>query len=164
MLNIYIKEIILYYIIVKNIIKGAIEMKKKLLIPLMSIGFLISGAFYSPDQNTVFAQINTEETSVNKSEFWLVNGNPIKYIPHYNTIIGTADLGSSTSGKTSYIVFEFYNLLGDLSHVTSATIPQHSNIQKFSVPIKYLEEGSYSVKVKVINAKVNPKTIKFVHK
>ncbi|MCU4788019.1 hypothetical protein OCF11_27095, partial [Bacillus cereus] len=153
-----------YYMVDKNIIKGAVEMKKRFFISLMSIGFLVSGVFYSPGQNTVSAQINTEKTSVNESEFWLANGNPIKYIPHYNTIIGTADLSSSTPGKTSYVIFEFYNLIGDLSHVASATILHNSNPKKFSVPIKYLEAGSYSVKVKVINANVDPKTIKFVHK
>ncbi|CAM4366375.1 hypothetical protein [Bacillus albus] len=139
-------------------------MKKRILIPVMSIGFLVFGAFYSPDQNTVSAQINTEKSSVKESEFWLSNGNPIRYIPQYNTIIGTADLSSSTAGKRSYVVFEFYNLRGDLSHVASANILHRSNPQKFSVPIKYLEEGSYSIKVKVINAKVDPKTIKFVHR
>lgn len=150
--------------IVKNIIKGVVEMKKRILIPVMSIGFLVFGAFYSPDQNTVSAQINTEKLSVNESEFWLGNGNPIRYSPYYNTIIGSADLSSSNEGKRSYVVFEFYNLRGDLSHVASANILHYSNLQKFSVPIKYLEEGSYSIKVKIINAKVDPKTIKFVHK
>ncbi|MFD3218933.1 hypothetical protein [Bacillus sp. BR_7a] len=139
-------------------------MKKRILIPVMSLGFLVFGAFYRLDQNTVSAQINTEKSSVSESEFWLSDGNPIRYSPYYNTIIGSADLSSSTQEKRSYIVFEFYNLRGDLSHVASANILHHSNPQKFSVPIKYLEEGSYSIKVKVINAKVDPKTIKFVHK
>ncbi|MEC2921443.1 hypothetical protein [Bacillus tropicus] len=139
-------------------------MKKRILIPVMSLGFLVFGAFYSSDQNTVSAQINTEKSFVSESEFWLSDGNPIRYSPYYNTVIGSADLSSSTQEKRSYIVFEFYNLLGDLSHVASANILHHSNSQKFSVPIKYLEEGSYSIKVKVINAKVDPKTIKFVHK
>lgn len=154
----------MYYVFVKNIIKGVVKMKKRILIPVMSIGFLVFGAFYSPDQNTVSAQVNTEKSSVNKSEFWLGNGNPIKHSPYYNTILGSADLSSSTKGKKSYVVFEFYNLRGDLSHVASANIPYRSNTQKFSVPIKDLGEGSYSIKVKVINAKVDPKTIKFVHK
>ncbi|WP_018768219.1 hypothetical protein [Bacillus sp. 105MF] len=44
-------------------------MKKRILIPVMSIGFLVFGTFYSPAQNTVSAQINNEKSSVNESEF-----------------------------------------------------------------------------------------------
>lgn len=138
-------------------------MKKRILIPIMSLGFLVFGAFYSPIQNTVSAQINNEKSSINESEFWLGDGNPIRYSPYYNTLIGIADVSSSTEQQSSHVVFEFYNLLGDLSYVTSATIHNHSTFQPFLAPIHSLEEGSYSVKVKVINAKVDPNTVRFSH-
>ncbi|KEK21193.1 hypothetical protein BAGA_28805 [Bacillus gaemokensis] len=140
-------------------------MKKRILIPVMSIGFLIFSAFYSPVQNTVSAQINNEKSSINESEFWLYDGDPIRYYPYFNTFIGIADLSSSTEQESSRVVFEFYNLLGDLSYETSATIPNHNHsaFQPFSAPINSLENAVYSVKVKVINAKVDPNKVKFAH-
>ncbi|MED0950845.1 hypothetical protein P4T70_22400 [Bacillus mobilis] len=62
-------------------------MKKRILIPVMSMGFLIFGAFYSPNQNTVSAQINNEKSFVDESEFWLYNGDAISYYSYFNTFI-----------------------------------------------------------------------------
>lgn len=140
-------------------------MKKRILISIMSIGFLFFSAFYSPVQNTVSAQINNEKLSVNESEFWLYDGDAIRYYPYFNTFIGIADVSSSNEQEPSRVVFEFYNLIGDLSYVTSATIPNHnhSNFQPFSAPINSLEEATYSIKVKVVNAKVDPNKVKFAH-
>ncbi|PFL58805.1 hypothetical protein COJ27_26180 [Bacillus cereus] len=138
-------------------------MKKSILIPVMSLGFLAFSAFHSPVQNTVSAQVNNEKSSVIKSVFWLSNGNPIKYSPYYNTITGIADLSSSNKHQSSRVEFEFYNLRGDLSYVTSATLSNNSTLQSFSAPINSLEEGTYSVKVKAFNAKVDPNKVKFVH-
>ncbi|MEI4803619.1 hypothetical protein ACIGHG_24685 [Bacillus sp. NPDC077411] len=140
-------------------------MKKRILILVMSIGFLVFNVFHSPVQNTVSAQVNNEKSSINESEFWLYDGNPIRYYTYFNTLIGIVDLSSSTEQESSHVVFEFYNLLGDLSYVTSATIPNHnhSTFQPFSAPINSLEEAAYSVKVKVINAKLDPNKVRFAH-
>ncbi|MEI4623979.1 hypothetical protein [Bacillus cereus] len=142
-----------------------VKIKKSILIPVMSIGFLVFIPFYSPVQNTVSAQINNEKSSINESEFWLYDGDAIRYYPYFNTFIGIADVSSSNEQEPSRVVFEFYNLIGDLSYVTSATIPnhKHSAFQPFLAPIKFLEEATYSVKVKVINAKVDPNKVKFAH-
>ncbi|WP_377867478.1 hypothetical protein [Bacillus sp. R86525] len=140
-------------------------MKKRILIPVMSMGFLIFGTFYSPDQNTVSAQINNEKSSVDESEFWLYDGDAIRYYPYFNTFIGIADVSSANEQEPSRVVFEFYNLRDDLSYVTSATIPnhKHSAFQPFSAPINSLEVATYSVKVKVINAKLDPNKVQFAH-
>lgn len=91
--------------------------------------------------------------------------NPIRYYPYFNTFIGIADVSSANEQEPSRVVFEFYNLIDDLSYVTSATIPnhKHSAFQPFSAPINPLEEATYSVKIKVINAKLYPNKVKFTH-
>lgn len=61
------------------------------------------------------------------------------------------------------MIFEFYDIKGSLAYVTTANIlsEKKSKGYEFKAPVKHLEEGSYSVKGRVINAKVAPKSIQF---
>ncbi|MBM7361941.1 hypothetical protein [Priestia taiwanensis] len=136
------------------------KLKKRMLVPIMSMGVLFSSAFYHPIQQEISAETAVQ---VSTNEFWLSDGNPIKYHPYFNSFIGIADFSSTPEHSSGQIIFEFYDLKGDLVYSTSATVSNASTYQPFLAPIKGVEEGSYSVKVKSIDVKVDPASVKISH-
>jgi hypothetical protein len=124
---------------------------------------LLTGALGAPTALAHTDAVNKATYSVSTNEFWLSDGNPIKYHPHFNSFIGIADFSETPESSFGQVIFEFYDLKGDLVYETSATVYGSSTYQAFTAPVTGIEEGSYSVKVKSINLKVDPNSVKISH-